>query len=73
MHKPNRHQAREEAEALSRKLHHSLGRMDAAADALDSVRLRMRQSVPAGERQDVFEAEITGITEIPDGFPNGHA
>ena len=62
-----------EAAELRGKLDQKLGRLAAASDHLDSVRLRMRQSVPPGLRDDVFDREITGITEIPAGFPNGHA
>jgi hypothetical protein len=71
MTKLSRQHARE-ADELKRQLEESMIGMAAAGEELDAVRLRMRQCVPVLMRPDVFDAEITGITHIPEDFSNGH-
>jgi hypothetical protein len=71
MTKQSRQHARE-ADELKRQLDESMIGMAAAGEQLDAVRLRMRQCVPASMRLDVFDAEITGVTHIPEDLSNGH-
>ncbi len=71
MSKQSRQQA-QEAVDLKRLFDESMSGMSAVGEELDAVRMRMRQCVPAAARPEVFDAEITGVTVVPEDFSNGH-